>query len=234
MCQYATRLFVSSIIVACMVTYGYSKTILIHDTTKATVIDDLSCIRSGDAIATPEYLFDTIVTNEFYDANANHERTKRKSYPYVERYRCFVDLDQDGHDDVILSDPICQRGTGGLSFAVYLWTNGNYIAIGEIGTHPGFLYVEHVNEYTRTIWTYWRSSGNSGSIGAMQIKGRYKTCSNFIAVDLGSEGDTPTTIGMDIYDLIRTKATVPIRTETSYTTNNIITWHAFDMRTDYQ
>lgn len=62
MCQYVTRIFVSPIIVACLVAHGYSKTTSIHDTTKATVIDDLSRIRSGDAIVTPEYLFDIIPT----------------------------------------------------------------------------------------------------------------------------------------------------------------------------
>lgn len=33
------------------------------DTTKATVVDDLSVLGMKDDIATPDYLFNTIVTN---------------------------------------------------------------------------------------------------------------------------------------------------------------------------
>lgn len=220
----------SSLVFANLATHAHSETAHAYDTTKATIIGDLDCLCTYGAIATPEYLFGTIVTNEMFDASAGRERTERARRPYVERYRCFVDLDQDGHDDVILSNPISQQGTGGLSFGVYLWTNGNYIAIGEIGTHPGFLYVEHVNECTRTIWTYWHSSGETGSIGAMRITGRHKTATRYIDVDLGSEGASPSTIGMELYDLIRAKATVPIRLETSFTTNGLIRWQNLDMR----
>lgn len=221
----------SSLVFANLATLAHSETASAYDTAKATIIGDLNGLYTYGAIATPEYLFETIVTNEMFDASAGRERTERVRRPYVERYRCFVDLDQDGHDDVILSNPICQQGTGGLSFGVYLWTNGNYIAIGEIGTHPGFLYVEHVNECTRTIWTYWNSGGGTGSIGAMRITGRYRADCSYLFVDLCNDGDPTSTIGMDIYNLIRAKASVPIRMETSFTTNGLIRWQL--LRHDY-
>lgn len=37
------------------------------DTTKAAVIDNLCVLGAKDDIATPEYLFDTIVTKWMYD-----------------------------------------------------------------------------------------------------------------------------------------------------------------------
>ena len=42
------------------------------DTTKATVIDDLSVLGSSGDIATPDYLFGTVVTNEMYDATGTN------------------------------------------------------------------------------------------------------------------------------------------------------------------
>ena len=232
--HHSIRFIFSAFAFVNLATLALSETASAYDTTKATIIGDLSGLPRHNVIATPEYLFGTIVTNEVFDASTSRERTERTRYPYVERYRCFVDLDQDGHDDVILSDPISSRGTGGLSFGVYLWTNGNYIGIGEIGTHPGFLYVEHVNECTRAIWTYWRSSGRTGTIGAMRITGRNWVDSSQLFVDLSDDGATTSTIGMDLYNSICAKATVPIKMEISCTTNGVITWKAFNMLRDYR
>ena len=49
-----------------------------------------------------------------YDATGTNQNYWTKN-PYVERYRLFVELNQDGHEDVILSAPINQSGTGGLT-----------------------------------------------------------------------------------------------------------------------
>ena len=116
-----------------------------------------SVLGFNGGIATPEYLFDTVVTNEMYDASGTNQNYWTKD-PYDERYRIFVELNQDGHEDVIMSDPISQRGTGGHTFNVYLWTNGNYVCIGDVGGHLSSLYVEHINECTRVIWTPWGNS----------------------------------------------------------------------------
>ena len=120
------------------------------DTTKATVIDDLSVLGFNGSIATPEYLFETVVTNEMYDASGTNQNYWTKD-PYDERYRIFVELNQDGHEDVIMSDPLSQRGTGGHAFNVYLWTNGNYVSIGDVGGLLSSLHVKHVDECTRVI-----------------------------------------------------------------------------------
>ncbi|MBR6734333.1 MAG: hypothetical protein IKL96_08025 [Kiritimatiellae bacterium] len=89
------------------------------DTTKATVIDDLSGLGFNGSIAAPEYLFDTVVTNKMYDVSGTNRNCWTKD-PYVERYRIFVELNQDEHEDLIMSAPLSQRGTGGHVFDVYL------------------------------------------------------------------------------------------------------------------
>ena len=67
------------------------------------------------------------VTNEFRGAWWNK--------PYHERYRILVDFDFDGHDDMLLSEPMADFGTGGGCWTAYHWTNGLYQAMGSFGAH---------------------------------------------------------------------------------------------------
>ena len=193
------------------------------DTTKATVIDDLSVLGSSGDIATPDYLFGTVVTNEMYDATGTNQNYWTKN-PYVERYRLFVELNQDGHEDVILSAPINQSGTGGLTYGVYLWTNGNYVCIGDIGGHLGSIRVEHINELTRVIWTYSHSSCQSGAIGTFVVEGWRCVDHRHCHIELGDEGRTPPTVGRQLLDIINKTATVPIRIEKTETKDGKVRW----------
>ena len=59
----------ASLIAAQLSCFADVSTSQLPDTTKATVIDDLSRLYVGDKIATPDYLFGTVVTNEMYDAS---------------------------------------------------------------------------------------------------------------------------------------------------------------------
>ena len=227
------RKFVVGVVAAGVVLYAFAAPMPESTATKAMVIDELSVLRCEGRIVTPEYLFNTVVTNGMYDPAAETTNRRYSSF-YDERYRCFVDLNQDGHDDLILSDPTMQRGSGGLSYVVYLWTNGNYREIGEIGTHPACLHVEHIDCTQRTIWTYWHSSGCSGSIGAFRVSSTGFVTDTHIDVDLGSDGQEPTTIGLELYNLILRKANVPIRTEISCTTNGVVRWRKFNMGREYR
>lgn len=193
------------------------------DTTKATVIDDLSVLGMKDDIVTPDYLFNTIVTNGMYDATGTNRNYWTKDQ-YVERYRLFVELNQDGHEDVILSEPISQRGTGGLSYGVYLWTNGNYVCIGDIGGHLESIHVEHINELTRIIWTYSHSSCQSGAIGTFVIEDWRCVDNRHCHIELGDEGQKPSTVGRQLLDIIKKTATVPLRIEKSVTKDGKVRW----------
>jgi hypothetical protein len=193
------------------------------DTTKAAIIDDLSVLGIKDAVATPEYLFDTIVTNWMYDATGTNCNDRAKEQ-YVERYRIFVDLNQDGHEDVIMSAPISQRGSGGLSYDVCLWTNGNYVCIGDIGGHLSCIHVEHIDECTRVIWTYSHSSASTGAIGTFVVRGWSCRDNRCCHVELGDEGHDPPTVGSQLLDIIAKTATVPLRIEKSETRDGRIRW----------
>ena len=202
------------------------------DTTKATVIDELSVLHCfNGSIATPEYLFDTVVTNEMYDVSGTNQNYWSKD-PYVERYRIFVELNQDGHEDVIVSDPLSQRGTGGHAFNVYLWTNGNYVCIGDVGGHLSSLHVEHIDERTRVIWTYSHSSCQSGAIGTFTVRGWHCYDNRYCHIELGNEGRNPPTVGWQLLDLIAKTATVPLRVEKSETKAGKVRWRPFDQKKD--
>ena len=216
-----------------LVDLGIAASVPKLDAANEAMVDELATLYRERRVSTPEYLFNTVVTNEMYDPSAKTSDWRYSSV-YDERYRCFVDLNQDGHEDLIISEPTMQRGSGGLSYGVYLWTNGNYRAIGSIGTHPAFLYVEHIDCTQRTIWTYWHSSGISGSIGAFRVSSSGFATETHIDVDLGGEGRVTPTIGSELYELIRRKANVPIRTEISCTTNNVVRWRKFNMAKEYR
>ena len=197
------------------------------DTTKATVIDNLCVLGARGDVATPEYLFDTIVTNCMFDATGTNRNYWTKDQ-YDERYRIFVELNQDGHEDVIMSAPISQRGTGGLSYEVYLWTNGNYVCIGDIGGHLESIHVEHIDECTRTIWTYSHGSACSGAIGTFTVKGWQCYDNRCCHVELGEEGRNPPTVGSQLLEIIQKTATVPMRIEKSETRDGKVLWRKVD------
>ena len=97
-----------------------------------------------------------------------------------------------------MSAPLSQRGSGGHVFNVYLWTNGNYVCIGDVGGHLSSLHVEHIDECTRVIWTYSHGSCQSGAIGTfMPRRQRFRSVSRKARQKMGrSAGDhlTRTTI----------------------------------------
>ena len=201
------------------------------DTTKATVVDDLSVLGFNGRIATPEYLFDTAVTNGMYDVSGTNRNYWTKD-PYAERYRIFVELNQDEHEDLIMSAPLSQRGTGGHVFNVYLWTNGNYVCIGDVGSHLSSLHVEHIDECTRVIWTYSHGSCQSGAVGTFIVRGWHCLDNRYCHVELGEEGRNPPTVGRQLLDIIAKTATVPLRVETSETKDGKVRWRPFDQRSD--
>jgi len=178
------------------------------------VIDDLAILEPGKVVSAT-YLFDSVVTN-------GSERILFKD-DYISRRRGFVDLNKDGHEDVILSSPKSEFGTGGGSFWIYLWTNGNYRCIGEIESHPDCIRVEdEPRDGLRRIWTYWHSSGTSGSVACTTIKHDGIWESGRLPITFAGEGDP--SVGRSLMDAINRHATVPVRWEHSMTTNGINRW----------
>ena len=189
---------------------GEATEVLSH--TKPEVIDDLSFLDPGKVVSAA-YLFDSVVTNGGIASQGK----------YIPRNRGFVDLDKDGHEDVIISEPLSSFGTGGGSFWMYLWTNGNYRCIGEFGSHAGWIKVEDEPHGHLRIWTWWHSSCSSGSIGCVTVWSNGFVEKGQLPITTAGDGG-PSSIGSELMDSVCRHATVPVRWEQSVTTNGINTW----------
>jgi len=80
----------------------------------------------------------------------------------------------------------------------------------------------------RRIWTYWRSSGTSGSIESVTISrdGIYER--GRLPITTAGEGDP--SVGSSIMEAIERHATVPVRWERSVTRNGINAWIPYRVR----
>lgn len=156
------------------------------------------------------------VTNEF--PGAWH------SGAYSERLRILVDFDFDGHDDMILSEPLQNFGTGGGCWTVYHWTNGTYQAIGDVGAHRTAWSIEKDPQegYVR-FWYYWHSSARTGMLGYDEIEptriGRKEKL--YLTFD-----DDENCLASKLYKAALGDHGVKYRFEASATTNGVVTWRA--------
>lgn len=179
-----------------------------------TVLDPAECLAMSGLLS-PAYLFDSIVTNDY-------ENSVFKG-AYFSRNRGFVDLNGDGHEDVLLSDSESQRGTGGLCYNVCLWTNGFYRCVGEVGG-SGFR-VERQSDGSAVIWSYWHSSCRTGCFccSVLDSWGKFSEKGS-IPVDWSDDFDH--CFAKALEDAIRQYAVVPIRWEYSETTAGTNVWVA--------
>ena len=85
--------------------------------------------------------------------------------PYHERWRVVTDLNGDGIDDLILSEPMRYFGTGGGCWdAYYNVSNRLWRRVGDVGMKPWAFTMDKMwNEVD--LWYHWHSSACEGSIG---------------------------------------------------------------------
>lgn len=146
-------------------------------------------------------------------------------HPYHERYRIMVDFDFDGHDDMLLSEPMADFGTGGGCWEVYHWTNGTYQAIGNVGMHYAAWSFEKNPEGDEglRLWYYWHSNCCSGMLGYYLIseKGvRDKKEQRFFVVMDSGERD----VASQLYRTALKEHGIKCRYETSVTRNGMVAW----------
>ena len=147
---------------------------------------------------------------------------------YSERYRILADLDGDGHQDLILSQPIPLFGKMGGLWDVYLFRINDFNKIGSITAHPLAISLEADHDrnqkdgYFTRIWVYLRGSGSSGGLGY------YRIGPNSI-VDLQGiqiyPGDGGSDLGRAIYRAVMDNSEIPFRLQKSVTdehTGNVI------------
>ena len=156
------------------------------------------------------------VTNEFQGGWWPH--------PYHERYRVMVDFDFDGHDDMLLSGPMADFGTGGGCWTVYHWTNGLYQAIGDIGAHyAAWSFEKNPDGGGLRMWYYWHSSCCSGTLGYYQLSEKGvrdgKEQNLFIVMDSAGKD-----VASQLYSTVIKDHGITYRYETSVTRNGMVAW----------
>ena len=177
---------------------------VIHD---EPVVFEHCCVLGSDGLCSPRYLFDSVVTNEYRGG-------------YDVRERGIVDIDMDGHDDVILSDPESSRGTGGISYSVFLWTNGLFRCIGTVGGSG--IRVERSPQGSNAIWSYWHCSSRTGSFCRSELNWRGDFRSTTLDVEWAEDGEP--SIAKTLDEAIARHANVPIRWEVSRTVGGTNVW----------
>ena len=150
---------------------------------------------------------------------------------YVERWRLQVDLDDDGDEDLLLSEPTVLFGTMGGTWTVYLNDKTTYREIGILSAHPRVISLEPDKErflkepsrrfYVRA-WVYLKSSGSEGAFGYYRIG--FDSVSDFQGVDL-YPGDGGTDLGRAVYEAAFSDSPVPYRLQFSETNpEGEVTW----------
>lgn len=218
-----SMIFLSSalvLIALCMSGCQYNRKLAtITNEEDAPVVIDSDCGIHPDKLVAPDYLFDFAITNA-YQCNLYPN-------PWIERARGWVDLNNDGVDDLILSEPFSSGGTGGLGFQVFFATNGLYRAVGSIGGHLSTIRVEKREYLGCVIWSYSHCNCCTGSFCWLEIDESGYTQSGRVAVYIPDGEDS---FGHDLDKIIRKWATVPIRWEVSHTENGIVSWRPKSLR----
>ena len=156
------------------------------------------------------------VTNEFQGGWWNK--------PYHERYRILVDFDFDGHDDMLLSEPMAGFGTGGGCWTVYHWTNGHYQAIGSIGAHyAAWSFEKNPGGEGLRLWYYWHSNCRSGMLGYYLIsrEGVKDEKEQHLFIVMNSDEDD---VASRLCKMVLKDHGIMYRYETSVTRNGMVAW----------
>lgn len=155
------------------------------------------------------------VSNEFPAASAHK--------PYKERWRIVSDLNGDGVDDLILSDPQDMFGNAGGPWMVYLHNDGAWHYIGDVGFCPGVVTLEATKDGVN-IWNYCRNSARGGNFGYYHVaNGKLnKQPMQMHVVSTDEENSIFSRIDMAIFGY---PSSHPFRLEESSTsTNGVVSW----------
>ena len=156
-------------------------------------------------------------TNEFHGGWWNE--------PYHERYRILVDFDFDGHDDMLLSEPMAHFGTGGGSWTAYHWTNGLYQAVGNFGAHyAAWSFDKDVGgSGGLRFWYYWHLNCRKGMLGyyIISAKGVKDEKNQRFSITMDSDEND---VASQLYRTALKDHGIPYRYEESMTRDGIVTW----------
>jgi hypothetical protein len=92
------------------------------------------------------------------------------SNPESRRYRFVADFNNDGIQDLMISDDLSAFGNSGGPFQLYLGTiNGKWKEIGSVHAHPRALNLQKSHEGEGIITVYTRSGGGEGGLQRLSI-----------------------------------------------------------------
>lgn len=147
---------------------------------------------------------------------------------FRERTRILVDLDGDGSEDVLLSNP-ASAGNSGVDWSVYLRRKGDFRRIGNLWAHPKAISFERVPGESHKgilarVWVYVRSGAGEGSFGYCLVKEDSVEELQAIGIYPGAGKDS---IGEKLYAATFGQSPVLFQVEQSRTTETgEVSWHA--------
>ena len=156
-------------------------------------------------------------------AVSNEYQTALAPRPFNERWRIVSDLNGDGVNDLILSDPKETFGNAGGSWMIYMCRDNLWRYIGDVELHPGVVTLE-TTDVGVNIWNYWRNSGSDGYFGYYRVANGIlgKSPMQILISSSGEEDSVFTRIDMAIFGCPNPH---PFSLEESMTsTNGIVSW----------
>lgn len=158
------------------------------------------------------------------DPSKTAEEDPADSGRYAERWRVLADLDGDGDEDLLLSEPTTLFGKMGGGWTVYLHQkDATFTPIGQIDAHPKALALEPDFDRNQKdpdqrvhvrIWVYLRGGGGWGTFGYFRVSGRTVEPLRHLEI---YPGDAGTGLGQALYDATFSESPIPFRLQYSRT-----------------
>ncbi len=157
------------------------------------------------------------------NAVSNDVVTAKNPKPFLERWRIVSDLNGDGINDLILSEPKQKPWTSEASWMVYIHTNSIWSYQGDVVFRPDMVTLERTYNGVN-IWKYIRLGGREGFLGYDRfVNGKLDRKTNRIHIAHEDEDDC---IFLRLNNAVfGHSSTLPFRLESSETsTNGVVSW----------
>ena len=156
-------------------------------------------------------------------AVSNTHVTMSTKVPFKERWRIISDLNGDGVDDLILSEPKDMFGNAGGSWMVYLCGDGRWRYVGDVVLYPGVFFLDQV-DHGMNLWYCIRADAAACHFGYYRVaNGKLDARPVQIRIDAtGKEDSVFSRVYMSVFGHPRAH---PFSYEESVTsTNGVVVW----------
>lgn len=149
---------------------------------------------------------------------------QRKDGTFGERFRLTGDINNDGYEDLLLSDDIANLGQSGIRYFIYLKNEeGKFTLYDSIYTGIGSVAVEHFHEDSR-LWLFVRLDSQSGIISYCDLGDDAITGCRSMRIH---QGDGGTAIGGGVFRAVFGNSDVSFTLQKSETIDGKVTWKDF-------